>query len=841
MEAPLEARLPAPGAAEPDEVMGWFLGHVASIGLELYPAQEEAILELYTGSNVILATPTGSGKSLVALAAHFGAMAAGKRSFYTCPIRALANEKFFALCKEFGAHNVGLLTGDAAVNRDAPIICCTAEILANIALREGRDAAVDLVVMDEFHYYADKDRGTAWQVPLLILDRAQFLLMSATLGDTAVFEERLTKLTGRTTRTVASTHRPVPLDFSYAETPLHETVMELLRKSKAPIYVVCFTQRGAAETAQDLMSLDVCSKDDKKAIATSLESFRWASPYGKDLQRFVRQGIGIHHAGLLPRYRRLIERLAQEGKLKVICGTDTLGVGVNVPIRTVLLTQLCKYDGNKTVILSARDFHQISGRAGRKGFDVAGSVVAQAPGHVIENQRMEQRASGDKAKMRKIVKRKPPERGYVHWDKATFERLIASRPEPLVSRFSMSHGMLLNVLARPEGGCMAMARIVKAAHEPLVRRRQIGRTARQMYQSLLDTGIVGLEEGRLRVHADLQEDFSMHHALSLWLVETVGLLDKESPEYALDVLTLVEAVLEDPEVVLFRQLDKLKGQKIAELKAAGVEYEERMAELDKVQPPRPRADFIEATFREFATRHPWVGDHIRPKSVAREMLESLSSFSSFIKEYDLRRSEGVLLRYLSDVYKTLVQSVPEPDKTEGVRDVELFFRAIVRQVDASLLDEWEAMRSGAAVRPREEAEEPEIVFDERAFAILVRNECFDLVRALAARDFVAAAELAGAPWTPLEIERTMKPYFDEHGVVRTDPIARGNRFYAVERGDLAWKVRQTLVEPTPSGGPDAPDADAPEPSGEWSFEAKVDLARSRTEGRPVLAVVRLGA
>lgn len=827
MEAPLEARLPAAGAAQPDEVMGWFMGYTAELGLELYPAQEEAIVELYTGANVILGTPTGSGKSLVALAAHFGAMAAGRRSFYTCPIRALANEKFFALCKEFGAENVGLLTGDAAVNREAPIVCCTAEILANIALREGRDAPVDLVIMDEFHYYADKERGTAWQVPLLILDRAQFLLMSATLGDASFFEERLTSLTGRPTRTVASTARPVPLDFSYAEIPLQETIMDLVRAGKAPIYVVCFTQRGAAETAQDLMSLDVCSKEEKKAIAASCDKFRWASPYGKELQRFVRHGIGIHHAGLLPRYRRLIERLAQAGQLKLILGTDTLGVGVNVPIRTVLLTQLCKYDGQKTRILSARDFHQISGRAGRKGFDVAGSVVVQAPAHVIENQRMEQRAAGDKAKRRKLVKHKAPERGYVHWDKAVFERLILSKPEPLVSTFAVSHGMLLNVLARPGGGCMAMARIVKAAHEPLVRRRALGRSAWQMVQSLLDTGIIGVEDGHLHVHADLQQDFSMHHALSLWLVETVGLLDKEAPDYALDVLTLVEAVLEDPDVVLFRQVDKLKGQKVAELKAAGVEYEQRMEELDKIEPPRPRADFIEETFRQFAMRHPWVGDRIRPKSVAREMFETFMSFSSFVKEYDLRRSEGVLLRYLSDVYKTLLHSVPEPDKTDGVHDVELFLGAVVRQVDASLVDEWEAMRSGTAVPPREDADEqhePEL--DERAFAVLVRNECFDLVRALAARDWTSCAELAGPPWTPLEVERTMKPYFVEHGAVRTDPVARGNQFYALVRGEVEWTVRQTLVDP--------------EENGEWSFEAKVDLARSRVAGRPVLAITRLG-
>ena len=169
-----------------DVLLDRFLEYTAGKRLTLYPAQEEAILELLDGKNVILNTPTGSGKSLVASAMHFASLARGQRSVYTCPIKALVNEKWMALCREFGPDKVGLSTGDATVNRDAPILCCTAEVLANIALREGADADVDDVVMDEFHYYADRDRGVAWQVPLLTMPQARFLLMSATLGDTRV-------------------------------------------------------------------------------------------------------------------------------------------------------------------------------------------------------------------------------------------------------------------------------------------------------------------------------------------------------------------------------------------------------------------------------------------------------------------------------------------------------------------------------------------------------------------------------------------------------------------------------------------------------------------------------
>ncbi|HEX8311213.1 MAG TPA: DEAD/DEAH box helicase, partial [Chthoniobacteraceae bacterium] len=318
------------GAAVPESglLLGKFLESVERRKLELYPAQETAILELYDEKNVILNTPTGSGKSLVASALHFKSLAQGQRSIYTCPIKALVNEKWMALCREFGPENVGLSTGDATVNRDAPILCCTAEILANIALREGDRAAVHDVVMDEFHYYADRERGVAWQVPLLTLQKTRFLLMSATLGDTAFFEEALTRLTGRETVTVASRDRPVPLEFSYAETPLPVTLESLVTSGKAPIYVVHFTQLEAAQSAQDFMSTNVCTREEKQAIGHALEGFKFSSPYGPEIKKWLKHGIGVHHAGLLPKYRVLVEQLAQRGLLKVICGTDTLGVGI---------------------------------------------------------------------------------------------------------------------------------------------------------------------------------------------------------------------------------------------------------------------------------------------------------------------------------------------------------------------------------------------------------------------------------------------------------------------------------------------------------------------------------
>ena len=676
-----------------------FLEYTAGRRLTLYPAQEEAILELLDGKNVILNTPTGSGKSLVASALLFAALARGQRAVYTCPIKALVNEKWMALCREFGPDQVGLTTGDATVNRDAPILCCTAEILANIALREGADAAIDEVVMDEFHYYADRDRGVAWQVPLLTMPQARFLLMSATLGDTRFFEDAITRLNGRATVTVKSGDRPVPLEYAYSEIPLAQTIEKLVDEGKTPVYVVHFTQADAAESAQDFTSLN------------DLHPGGEGRDRGADRRLQVQQPVRRRHPQVAPARHRPASRGAaaqvpRAGRAarasadccRVICGTDTLGAGINVPIRTVLFTRLCKFDGQKTAILSARDFHQIAGRAGRKGFDDRGWVVAQAPEHVIENLRLSEKTARDG---KKVVKRKPPEHNFVNWDKNTFKRLIGSPPEPLVSRFQVSHGMLLNVLSRHGDGCRAMQRLLRDCHEPETAKQALRRRAWQLFRALVARRVVEFvprtaDGAKVRVNVDLQDDFSMDQTLSLYLLETLPLLDPESPDYALVVLTLVESILENPELILRKQLDRVKDRAVAQMKADGIEYEQRMEELEKLEYPKPLRDFIYETFNAFADRHPWVGEeNIRPKSIAREMFESFRSFADYMLDYELQRAEGLLLRHLNSVYKVLSQTVPDGVKNDEVREMELYLRTLLRQVDSSLRG-----RVGADARPR---------------------------------------------------------------------------------------------------------------------------------------------
>lgn len=844
MPGPLHDLIPK-GEFDSDELLGRFLDYVSSKGLSLYPAQEEAILELFEDKNVILNTPTGSGKSLVASALHFASLADRRRSVYTCPIKALVNEKWLALCRELGPENVGLSTGDATVNRDAPVLCCTAEVLANIALREGPDAAVDDVVMDEFHWYADRDRGVAWQVPLLTLPNTRFLLMSATLGDVSFFEEALTRLNGLPTATVKATLRPVPLEYAYSEIPLSQMVEKLVAEGKAPVYVVHFTQKDAADSAQDFTSLNVATREEKNAVAAAIEGFRFTSPYGPDVRKWLKQGIGLHHAGLLPKYRVLVEQLAQRGLLKVICGTDTLGVGINVPIRTVLFSRLCKFDGQKTAVLSARDFHQIAGRAGRKGFDDLGFVVAQAPEHTVENLKLEEKARDGK----KFTRRKPPEHNFANWDLATFKRLMGAQPERLTSRFEVTHGMLLNVLSRKGDGRRAMQRLIRDSHEPERARKAHFKRAWQLFRALLGRGIVEIvprtpEGSRVRVNVDLQDDFSMNQALSLYLIETLPLLDPDSESHALDLLTLVESILEDPELILRRQLDKLKGEAVARMKAEGLDYDQRMEQLEKLEHPKPLREFVYSTFNAFADRHPWVGEeNIRPKSIAREMFEGFRSFPDYVQEYDLERAEGLLLRHLSSVYKTLTQTVPDGVKTEAVREIELYLRDMLRQVDSSLLEEWERMLDpsrqpaapGEPVRPPRPEEPPDVTRDAKAFTAAIRTRAFGFLRAWSIARDEAALELLdaavdgeGQPWTAARLRAAREAHRAEHGGLRLDPEARNARHTHVEPAPdgAAWRVQQMLV--------DTADLN------DWVLELDVDLASSRAAGAPVVQLLRLG-
>jgi superfamily II RNA helicase len=845
--AGLGARLSGSGAIDRDQILDRFLDWVAEIGFELFPAQEEALLEIMAGRHVILNTPTGSGKSLVASGLHFETLARGGVSYYTSPIKALASEKFFDLSRTFGAERVGMLTGDASINPEAPILCCTAEVLSNLALRYGDQLDADSVVMDEFHYYSDPERGVAWQVPLITLPKTRFLLMSATLGNPAPIKERLEAVSGREVATVIGHVRPVPLSFEYSELPIHETIEKLVATRQSPIYVVNFTQRECAELATALTSHQLTDKEQKAAIRQAIGDFRFDTAYGKEMRRFLGHGIGVHHAGLLPKYRLLVEQLSQQGLLQVICGTDTLGVGVNIPIRTVLFKKLCKFDGQKMTILSVRDFHQISGRAGRKGFDDRGTVVCQAPEHVIENLRIDQKIAADPKKAKKLRKLKAPEKGYVHWDETTFRKLIDSPPETLVSRFQVTHGMILDLVQRDAAdddparrNFWSLRALIGDCHETPERKRELIHDAAQRVWSLYRAGILRMRRdvaSRYRwvvLDENLQLTFSLHQTLALYLVETLSELDAAAEDYAENVLSLVEAVLENPDLILRRQADKARDELYHELKSERVEYDERQAKLEEVTWPKPNAEAIYRTFDLFRARHPWVGgETVKPKGIGREIWVDYLGFGDFVRGYGIQRSEGLLLRYLSQLYKTLAQSVPDELKTDEVWDVLGFFRAMLSRVDTSLLEEWEGLlhpetgagRLAGTDEGKHALEEYELLVDPRAFQARLRAELYQLVRALAQRDWEEAVACIhpASDWDETRLEEAMAPYFEEYGELVFTPEARRSDLTRISgTGPGHWEIVQTLLDP--------------EGDRFWFLEARVDL-----DLRDVAALVESGA
>ncbi|MGA4507758.1 DEAD/DEAH box helicase [Propionibacteriaceae bacterium G1746] len=807
----------------PEAVFEQVVDAAGADGLGLYPHQEEAILATLTGANTIITTPTGSGKSLIAIGAHAAALAQGGRTWYTAPIKALVSEKFFALCDVFGAANVGMVTGDSSVNSEAPIICCTAEIVANMALRQGPDAPIDQVVMDEFHFIGDPDRGWAWQVGLTELPRAQFVIMSATLGDVTGLAKKLAELTGRESVVVGGAQRPVPLAYRWAMTPINETVDELIEADQAPVYIVHATQSLAFQRAQALMSTPLVDKDGRARIVVALGGFRFGKGFGTTLSTMVRAGIGVHHAGMLPRYRRVVETLAQQGLLRAICGTDTLGVGINVPIRTVLFNALTKFDGHRLRVLRSREFHQIAGRAGRAGFDSIGYVVAQAPEHVIENERALAKIGDDPKKLRKFQRKKAPE-GFVNWSEDTFSKLQDSVPETLHARMRITHATLLNLLERDQDTVEAVVHLVEHSTDDQAVRRRLYRRALALGRSLLSSGtVIRLTEPtpggrRFALSPDLQADFALNQPLSAFATEVLEVLDPESPTHVLDIVSVIEATLEDPRPVLFAQQHRERGNAVAEMKADGMDYEERMQALEDVSWPRPLAELLEHTFSLFQPRHPWIAEAaLSPKSIVRDMYERAMTFGEYVAWLKLERVEGLLLRYLSDAFRALRQTVPESVRTPEFEVLLDWLGDVVRMTDSSLLDEWEALTQwdGTTDRPVVTPTEHTLTSNERTFTVMVKNAMWQRVSLAAADnvDALEALEPGNKAFTGDDWDEALGEYWDEHDEMLLDADARSASRLLIDRTNpRVWVVRQIISDP--------------EGNHDWQVHAVVDLDAS---------------
>ena len=818
-----------------EDALELFLGWGESRGMQLWDHQEEALLDLASGDHVILGTPTGSGKSMVALGMLFIANCTNRRAYYTAPIKALVSEKFFNLVDLLGKDNVGMITGDVVINSEAPVICCTAEILAQDALRFGEHADIGCVAMDEFHFYSDRDRGWAWQVPLLALPHTQFLLMSATLGDVTDIATSLEEHTGRTVDKVLDAPRPVPLSYEFVETPLEGTVELALRDGDAPLYIVHFSQEAALKSAQALSSYGVSSKEQREALKDAVKGVRFTTTFGKTLKRLILTGVGVHHAGMLPRYRLLVEKLAQQGLLPVICGTDTLGVGINVPIHTVLLTQLTKFDGKHMRRLNAREFHQIAGRAGRAGFDTEGRVIAEATEYDIERAKALTKAGGDPKRARKVKVKTPPS-DFVGWNKQTFERLIAAEPEKLRPRLRITHSM---VLAEIEQGGDAWARthkLIEDSAQTPEEKAALSQRTDEVFATLIDAGVVERREeedgtASYLLTVDLPEDFALDQPLSPFLLAAIELLDPESETYALDLISMVEATLEDPPQILRAQEREARGAAIAAMKAEGIEYEERMERAQEVTYPKPLEELLDAAFAEYCEKVPWASDYcLRPKSVLRDMVETASDFKTYIGRYKIARSEGTLLRYLSDAYHVLDRTVPAEKRDERLEDIVTWLRLVVRTTDSSLVDEWEGSGSedGAAIAA---PSTDEVVHDRRGLTLLVRNALFARVR-LAALGKVEELGDLDADWGYRSVvwQQALDAFHAEHDQILLDADARSSAYLDIdekdEKTEHIWHVHQVFR-----------DSDDDHDFGIWG---DVDLDATQDEGSVVFKAYRVG-
>lgn len=860
--ASLGAKIPWPddetfANIDPEEALDLYLEWVHEQDLEPWDHQLDALLSIAAGDHVILGTPTGSGKSLVAMGMCFMAVCTDRRAYYTAPIKALVSEKFFALCDVFGKDNIGMITGDVVINSEAPIICCTAEILAQDALRFGEAADIGCVVMDEFHYYGDPERGWAWQIPLLALTKAQFLLMSATLGDVSDLAHSLEEHTHRSCNCILDAPRPVPLSYEFVETPLEATVELALRNGDAPLYIVHFSQAAAVKSAQALASYGVSDKPQRERIKAHIRNTNFSTAFGKTLKRLLLMGVGVHHAGMLPRYRRLVERLAQKGLIPVICGTDTLGVGINVPIHTVLITQLAKFDGKRQRRLNAREFHQIAGRAGRAGFDTEGRVIVQATEYDIERATAARKAAGDPKKLRKIKTSTPP-RGFVSWNKTYFDQLIAATPEALKPRMIITNAMILAEVQQGGDAWTRTHELIDVSAQTDEQKQRLHARIDEIFATLLDAKLIGVEPldaaektgeaaiddaasthaligpANYTLHTELPENFLLSQPLSIFLLAAIELLDPESPSYAPDLISMVEATLENPTQILIAQEKEARSQAIETLKAQGVDFDERMELIQDITYEQPLKELLDQAFASYCEKVPWAADYkLEPKSIMREMVETASDFKTFISTHKLARAEGILLRYLSDVYRTLAHTIPPSFYDERLNDIMSWLSIVVRTTDSSLLDEWSGDASsiwadGSLAAP---ADRNAVVADRHGVYLLVRNALFARVRLAARRQIAKLGELDYEwGWREVIWQQALDSYYDSYDEILLDGDARSNVFLEIDDADEQtqhlWHVHQIFSDP--------------EGNRDFGIWADVDLDKTQEEGSAVFCNYRVG-
>ena len=666
--------------------------------------------------------------------------------------------------------------------------------------------------------------------------------------------ETLTRTTRRDLELIADAPRPVPLSYEYVKTALEGTVELALRQGDSPLYIVHFSQDAALQSARALASYGVASKEQREAIKEAIKGGRFTTAFGKTLKHLISSGVGLHHAGMLPRYRLLVEKLAQQGLLPVICGTDTLGVGINVPIHTVLLTGLTKFDGRKQRRLRSREFHQIAGRAGRSWLRHRGRRNRGGPG--VRDREPQGGAQGHgRPQKDEEAQEEAPARGLCHLERGhlhAFDRQRARNPQAAPAHHPF-HGA---------GGGRARRRRMDArarAHRRLAAnargKAKLKARAAEIFATLIDAGVVvreaegadasdtaqtkttpftapaegasvisltedpadldgqreadGQTDDAVPVQAhpldgpasyyltvDLPEDFALDQPLSPFLLAALELLDPECPSYTLDLISMVEATLEDPKQILRAQERRARDAAMNAMKAEGVDFEERLDRLQDITYPKPLEELLDVAFAKYCAQVPWANDYeLSPKSVLRDMLETGCDFKSYIAQYKIARCEGILLRYLTEAYRSLDRTVPVERRTEELDDIVSWLGLVVRSVDSSLVDEWASAGTAPGAAPLKRADV--VVQDRRGMTLMVRNALFQRVR-LAAQDKAAELGALDEEWGYGEFRwnRVLDAFYRTHDELLVDADARSSAFLTIDDGDEltdhVWHVHQVF-------------------------------------------------
>lgn len=650
-----------------------------SRGLEPYPVQEQAISAIFAGKSLLVTVPTGTGKTLMAKAALFAAIGRGHRAIYTTPLRALTEEKYRELCEDFGDGNVGFATGDYKVNREAPIQVEVAEILWNRIVAEKHVSPAEVVIMDEGHYFNDPERGYVWEQSIIGLDpRTQLVILSATVGHPEKFCQWVEVTRRMPMALVDSRERKIPLVHEYREDMLIETVRGLAHSGDVPAIIFVFGREQCFEIARLIKSCRRFTTDEEKAkIEMMCDEALLPSGAAKELRPLLAHGIGIHHAGILPRYKQLVEQLALERLIRFVVSTETIAAGINLPARTVVFPALRKFIKKEARLVTAAEYHQMAGRAGRPQFDDKGLAITLAPEEIVSELKKElkdaaKRPSYDESKVRKSVynraKSDAQRKGDIVWTPEVHAELVRGEPAELRSKTKISAEQVL-AIGLPDLQATALGTAVdermaaaEASLPPSMRldivtvidnlllgdrdRKELLKTLAQLVENLKAIGVI--DEHGAQVKGEMIRQLQGMDGLFIYYA-----LFNHQLDYV-ELRELVEYLLDHD--IIQRQLDR-KGDdakrewmrtKLRELRDASpaASWDDAEAAWDKEHPRVPtKIELIHAEFSG-AVPHPELHGGKRAKNVWAQIEDGEHGFLDFVEKHNLQHEEGNLFSYL---------------------------------------------------------------------------------------------------------------------------------------------------------------------------------------------------